>query len=68
MQNARTCFYTVTPQEHFIIESTGKSWLMSGFSGHGFKFGALLGLGVAVAIAGCCTPEQLGHWAAGNIS
>ena len=44
LQNARTCFYTVAPQEHFILESRGKSWLMSGFSGHGFKFGALLGL------------------------
>ncbi|MBH8564135.1 FAD-dependent oxidoreductase [Nostoc sp. CENA67] len=68
LQNARTCFYTVAPQEHFIIESRGKSWLMSGFSGHGFKFGPLLGLGVAVAIAGCCTPEQISHWAAGNIT
>ncbi|MDJ0732662.1 MAG: FAD-dependent oxidoreductase [Nostocaceae cyanobacterium] len=68
LQNARTCFYTVAPQEHFIVESRGKSWLMSGFSGHGFKFGALLGLAVAETIAGHRTPEQLSHWAAGNIS
>ena len=68
LQNARTCFYTVAPQEHFIVESRGKSWLMSGFSGHGFKFGALLGLAVAETIAGYRTPEKLSQWAAGNIS
>jgi len=64
---ARTCFYTVAPQEQFIVESKGKSWLMSGFSGHGFKFGALLGLSVAQTIAGERTPEQFSRWATGEM-
>jgi monomeric sarcosine oxidase len=38
---AKTCFYTMTPDEHFIIDqhpSYQNLWFAAGFSGHGFKF------------------------------
>ncbi len=65
---AKTCFYDVEPSEHFIVEKIGAaSWAMSGFSGHGFKFGPLIGLELTRAIAGERAPEALAAWAAGAL-
>jgi sarcosine oxidase subunit beta len=62
-----TCFYDVEPQERFIIEPFGpQAWVMSGFSGHGFKFGAVLGLRLAEAIAQPERADALVPWAAGS--
>ncbi|MFN6567409.1 NAD(P)/FAD-dependent oxidoreductase [Dendronalium sp. ChiSLP03b] len=66
LQRSCTCFYTVAPQERFIVECLGNSWLMTGFSGHGFKFGPLLGLALAEAVAGRRTADELSQWAAGH--
>lgn len=45
---ARACYYDVEPRERFLLEPLGeRALVMSGFSGHGFKFGPLLGLAVA---------------------
>jgi len=64
---AATCFYDVEPEERFLVEKISRrAWVMSGFSGHGFKFGALLGRRLAEAIA---RPELEGFipsWAAGD--
>lgn len=41
MRRAVTCLYTMTPDEHFIIDRHPMHenvWLAAGFSGHGFKF------------------------------
>jgi sarcosine oxidase len=38
-----TCIYDNTPDEHFIIERSGNVVVGYGTSGHGFKFGVLLG-------------------------
>jgi glycine/D-amino acid oxidase-like deaminating enzyme len=63
---ARTCFYDVEPKERFIVEPVGKrGWVMSGFSGHGFKFGALLGETLAAAIGGERDPAAVARYAAG---
>lgn len=62
----RVCFYTVEPQERFVIEPMGRAWLMSCCSGHGFKFGPVLGLAVADAIAGRRPAAELTAWAAGE--
>lgn len=61
----KACFYTVEPEEKFIIEPAGLStYVMSPCSGHGFKFGPLLGSAVAGAIdAG--EPGDIAAWAAG---
>ena len=42
----QTCLYTKTPDEHFILDRHPRHphvVVMAGFSGHGFKFGAVLG-------------------------
>jgi sarcosine oxidase len=43
----RTCLYTNTPDEHFIIdflpEQEKKVVIAAGFSGHGFKFASVVG-------------------------
>jgi len=62
----KVCFYTVTQDERFVVEKTGaKGWVMSPCSGHGFKFGALMGLELARTIASNRDPLQHACWAAG---
>lgn len=61
----KVCFYTVTEDERFAVEKVGKGWVMSPCSGHGFKFGALMGLELARAIASNRAPLQHARWAAG---
>ncbi|MEA2756233.1 MAG: hypothetical protein QOJ54_2522, partial [Aliidongia sp.] len=62
----KTCFYTVEPNERFIVEPLGiAGWVMSPCSGHGFKFGPLLGS----AVAGAIDSGEAGDitlWAAGE--
>jgi glycine/D-amino acid oxidase-like deaminating enzyme len=65
---AKTCFYDVEPQERFVVERLGSAgWVMSGFSGHGFKFGALMGLELAKAVTGRRDAGALESWAAGRL-
>ncbi|MDP9234297.1 MAG: N-methyl-L-tryptophan oxidase [Actinomycetota bacterium] len=40
---AETCFYTNTPDEHFVLERHGPVLVGSPCSGHGFKFAPLIG-------------------------
>jgi glycine/D-amino acid oxidase-like deaminating enzyme len=62
----KVCFYTVTDDERFVVEKLGsKGWLMSPCSGHGFKFGALMGLELARTIASERNPAAHARWAAG---
>jgi len=64
---AKTCFYDVSDGERFLVEPLGeRSWVLSGFSGHGFKFGALIGERLADAIAGRIAAHTLTQWAAGE--
>src|SRR5258708_4204218 len=59
-------FYTVTDDERFVVEKPGgKGWVMSPCSGHGFKFGALMGLELARTIASERNPAAHARWAAG---
>jgi hypothetical protein len=56
----------VTEDERFVVEKQGaKGWVMSPCSGHGFKFGALMGLELACTIASERDPLQHARWAAG---
>jgi sarcosine oxidase len=44
--HAETCLYTMTPDEHFVIDKHpefSQVSLAAGFSGHGFKFASVLG-------------------------
>jgi len=40
---AETCLYTMTPDEHFVLDREGPVVVGGGGSGHAFKFGPLLG-------------------------
>ena len=49
----RSCLYTVTPDDHFIVDRApglGSVFVAGGGSGHGFKFGASIGLVIADAV------------------
>ena len=62
----KVCFYTVTHDERFVVERQGaKGWLMSPCSGHGFKFGALMGLELARTITTGRDAHLHARWAAG---
>ncbi len=65
--SAAACYYDVEPGEQFVMEALGpRAFVMSGFSGHGFKFGALLGLALARAMADPALAAALPGWAAGT--
>jgi glycine/D-amino acid oxidase-like deaminating enzyme len=63
--DARTCFYSVTVDQSFIVEREAASWWLAGFSGHGFKFGPLVGQWVADGIAGRRDEGAIRRMAAG---
>ena len=66
---AATCFYDVEPDERFVVERLApRAWVMSGFSGHGFKFGPVLGQRLARAIAKPEAAAGLSAWAAGEVT
>ena len=63
----KTCFYDVEPRERFILEPLGPAgFVMSGFSGHGFKFGALMGELAAAALLGERPADAIRRYAAGE--
>lgn len=59
MQKRAVCFYTMTPDEHFLIDrhpQNEKVFFTAGLSGHGFKFTSVLGEVMAdLALAGRTT-------------
>lgn len=64
---AKICFYDVEPEERFIVAPLGAhGYVLSGFSGHGFKFGALIGLELARSLRGERPAGELATWAAGH--
>jgi len=63
---AKTCFYSVAEGERFVVEPRGRAWLLAGFSGHGFKFGAVVGEAIAEALVGNRAAATVTAWAAGH--
>lgn len=64
---ARACYYDVEDEERFVVEPLGpRAFVMSGFTGHGFKFAPLLGLGLAAAAQDRSLVSNLVPWAAGE--
>jgi glycine/D-amino acid oxidase-like deaminating enzyme len=67
IDHARTCFYDVEGEERFVVEPlTERTWVLSGFSGHGFKFGPLIGERLAEVLEGRAEGAALTRWAAGR--
>lgn len=64
--HAQACLYTNTPDEDFIVDAAPDMphiWLVSGCSGHGFKFTVLLGKLAAEAAALGTAPPYLSRFA-----
>lgn len=64
--HAETCLYTNTPDEDFLVDAVPDMpsvWLVSGCSGHGFKFTVLLGQIAAKAATEGITPPYLSRFA-----
>ena len=62
-QHHSVCMYTMTPDEHFIIDRHPQSEQVSfaaGFSGHGFKFAPVVGSMLADLVIDGATREPLG--------
>jgi glycine/D-amino acid oxidase-like deaminating enzyme len=67
LDEAKTCFYTVEPEERFVVEPVGAAGLvMTGFSGHGFKFGPLMGEAAADVLDGSRPAEAVADEVAGR--
>ncbi|WP_198376012.1 FAD-dependent oxidoreductase [Neoroseomonas rubea] len=64
---ARACYYDVEDGERFVVEPLGpRAFVMSGFTGHGFKFAPLLGLALAATAREPALTPNLVPWAAGE--
>ena len=66
-REARTCFYTLAPEARFVVEARGAGLVLAGFSGHGFKFGPLVGLAVARWLEGAVSTPELAAWLGGRM-
>lgn len=66
---ARTCFYDVEADEKFQFRQLGpRGFAFCGTSGHGFKFGPVVGEVIADALTGKATYEETARWLAGEIA
>lgn len=66
VDEAPVCFYTVTPKERFICHHEDNLWVLTGFSGHGFKFGPIIGERLAEVFAGRLAEPMFTKWLAGR--
>jgi sarcosine oxidase len=57
-EHAEGCLYTLTPDEQFVLDRAGDVIVCGGDSGHGFKFGLLLGELVADLADGVELPPE----------
>lgn len=65
---AKVCFYDVQAEEQFQFRQLGpRGSVFCGTSGHGFKFGAVIGEVIADAITGKAGYDETARWLAGEI-
>jgi glycine/D-amino acid oxidase-like deaminating enzyme len=62
----RTCFYSVAQGERFIAARRGGAWILTGFSGHGFKFAPLIAEALAEVVASRRGEAEFAAWIAGT--
>jgi glycine/D-amino acid oxidase-like deaminating enzyme len=67
VMQGRVCFYGWSTNEHFVVKATPRTALVSGCSGHMFKFGALIGLEIARLVDGVLPPNEFTHWLSGKV-
>jgi len=66
IESARDCFYTVAPEERFVLEQIAAGWVASACSGHGFKFGPATGRVLGDGVMGVRSARDVSAWAAGT--
>ena len=66
IKKEQICFYTVARAEQFIASNIDKAWILTGFSGHGFKFGPLVGEQMTALVAGDISAEAFQYWIGGS--
>ena len=63
----RVCHYMLKPDQRFLVEPLGpRGWVATGDTGHGFKFGPLLGRWLAEAVTGGMAAAEAAARAAGE--
>jgi len=66
---AKTCFYDVETEERFqLTRPAPRGLVLCGTSGHGFKFGPILGARLAAVLLDKADFASTARWAAGYIS
>ncbi|GAC1702720.1 MAG: N-methyl-L-tryptophan oxidase [Candidatus Limnocylindrales bacterium] len=60
LRSTKVCMYTVTPDEHFVIDADDRVIYASACSGHGFKFASVIGEVLADLATIGRTPHQIG--------
>jgi sarcosine oxidase len=65
VERLQLCHYMIAPDRRFVAEALGPTLAVSACSGHGFKFGALMGERVAETVASGADPAPFIRWAAG---
>ena len=63
----RMCRYVNGKAQRFVLQRSGAAWVLTGCSGHGFKFGPLMGLGLAAMVGGGIAEDAATRWAAGEL-
>ena len=51
-RSSETCLYASTPDDDFVLDRSGRIVIATGFGGHGFKFGPVIGKIVADMVEG----------------
>ncbi|HEX6103013.1 MAG TPA: FAD-dependent oxidoreductase, partial [Alphaproteobacteria bacterium] len=65
VERLQLCHYMIAPDRRFVVEALGPTLVVSACSGHGFKFGALMGERIAETVAAGADPAPFIRWAAG---
>ncbi len=63
--NVTSCKYIFTSNNHFHTSKSGRCWIVSACSGHGYKFGAAIGQRMAAAVE-ADDPSLLPGWLAAH--
>ena len=66
IREARVCPYAVAPDANFVVEAIGPSLIVTGCTGHMFKFGALMGEALGETLIGKRDREAFLNWARGR--
>lgn len=67
VRRLRMCRYANEEAQRFVLRRSGAAWALTGCSGHGFKFGPLMGLGLAAVASGGIADDAAARWAAGDL-